>query len=86
MNSNNDGKIDVEEILASGGTKQQFDRFDLNAHGLLDQVEMTAQKIKKRVASKATAIHQRIDGQRVPVSLPHGSVEHLDLIVKHANL
>ena len=86
MDANKDGKISVEEFLASGGTQQQFDRLDLNGDGLLDQVEMTAQKIKKRVAPKATAIHQRTDGQRVPVNLPHGSVEHLDLIVKHANL
>merc|ERR1712166_38204 len=35
MDTNHDGVVDQEEFIAGGGTKNEFDRYDLNADGVL---------------------------------------------------
>ena len=40
MDTNNDGAVDVSEFVAAGGSKQEFDRYDLNSDGVLDADEM----------------------------------------------
>merc|ERR1712159_292649 len=40
MDVNNDGKIDQGELLAAGGSKEEFDTFDLDGDGVLDEEEL----------------------------------------------
>lgn len=40
MDSNNDGVVDTDEFLAAGGSKEEFQQYDLNNDGVLSRQEM----------------------------------------------
>ena len=40
MDSNNDGVVDTDEFLAAGGSKEEFEQYDLNNDGVLSRQEM----------------------------------------------
>ena len=40
MDRNNDGGVDRKEFLAYGGTREEFDQFDVDCSGTLDAEEL----------------------------------------------
>ena len=43
MDKNNDGVVNQDEFLAAGGSKEDFQKYDVNGDGVLDAKEAPAQ-------------------------------------------